>query len=314
MTGRKVTLLGPQGERPNLRDVLAPPPGGKPLAVVTAGWQEREHEVEVLDHHLGRPTVNLALYRRSDEVLAARPDLRRALRDRKVLLDRLQSLYETQLAGALDAVRTLLPQAEEEPDVVAPYLEGTIDMVRLVDESHLARVARVRAEFEAEQRYEAQPEIQRHREELGNLLAGCSALLVAGGHVLVLLNRLRLFGICDLIGDLPVAAWSAGAMALTERIVLFHHNPPQGHNNSQVAAPGLGICPGAVVFPHANRRLRLNEPRRVSLLARRFAPAACLAMDSGGWATLEGDRWRGGGACRRLTLTGGLEPVEARCR
>lgn len=313
MTSTQLTLLGPQGNRPNLREVLSPPPGGRPYAVVTAGWQEREHELERLDQHLGRPTVNLALYRRSDEVFAARPDLRKALRRRKILLDRLQSLYEIQLAGALDAVRTLLPQMEEEPDVVAPYLQGAIEMVRQIDQSHLARITEIRSAFEAEHHYAEQPEIQRHREELGNLLAGCSGLLVAGGHVLVLLNRLRLFGIDDLIGDVPIVAWSAGAMALSERIVLFHHNPPQGQNNSQVAAKGLGVFPGVVVFPHATSRLRMGEPQRLSLLARRFAPADCLALDAGGWARWDSGRWRGGGTCRHMTLSGGLEPLGARC-
>jgi hypothetical protein len=46
--------------------------------------------------------------------------------------------------------------------------------------------------------------------------------------VAVLVNRLRLFGLGDLVADKTVFAWSAGAMAVSERVVLFHDDPPQG--------------------------------------------------------------------------------------
>ena len=36
---------------------------------------------------------------------------------------------------------------------------------------------------------------------------------------------------------------------------------------------------GVVALPHARRRLRVGDPIRMSVLARRFAPARCLVLD-----------------------------------
>ena len=112
-------------------------------------------------------------------------------------------------------------------------------------------------------------------------LTGVSALLVAGGHVAVLINRLRLIGGAAAFADLPIIAWSAGAMALGEAIVLFHDSPPQGAANAEVFEAGLGLVHGVVPLPHAQARLRLHDSTRVTLLARRFAPSACLTLDAG---------------------------------
>ncbi len=106
----------------------------------------------------------------------------------------------------------------------------------------------------------------------------CDALAIAGGHVASLLNRLRLFRISDLARGRMVFAWCAGAMAISERVVLFHDSPPQGPGAAEVLDSGLGLIGEVVVFPQPEFRLRLGDKKRLSLLARRFAPATCLAM------------------------------------
>ena len=99
-------------------------------------------------------------------------------------------------------------------------------------------------------------------------------LAIAGGHVAILVNRMRLFDLDRKLAGKAVFAWSAGAMAIAERVVLFHHSPPQGYGNTEVLEHGLGLVRGLVLFPHARRRLALDDRRRVALLARRFAPGA----------------------------------------
>jgi hypothetical protein len=54
---------------------------------------------------------------------------------------------------------------------------------------------------------------------------------------------------------------------------------------------GLGLCRGVVPLPHASRRLRLDDPLRVSLLSRRFSPAICVPLDAGSRIDHQGDRW-----------------------
>jgi cyanophycinase-like exopeptidase len=146
--------------------------------------------------------------------------------------------------------------------------------------------------------------VAEHRDQLADRLRRVSALLIAGGHVAVLLNRLRLFGVLDLAHGLPVVAWSAGAMVLTERILLFHDSPPQGAGNAEMLDVGLGRCDGIVALPHASSRLRLDDPVRVATLARRVAPAVAVALDPGARVDAEGSRWRPAPGTRALLPSG----------
>jgi hypothetical protein len=80
---------------------------------------------------------------------------------------------------------------------------------------------------------------------------------------------------------MPVVAWSAGAMALAERVVLFADEAVQGSGHAEVYRRGMGLVRGVVPLPHARRRLHLDDPVRVAAFARRFADACCLILDDG---------------------------------
>src|SRR5690606_41913723 len=68
-------------------------------------------------------------------------------------------------------------------------------------------------------------------------LDNVETVVITGGNVAILINRLRLFGLGNMLKAKNVVAWSAGAMALCDRIVLFHDNPPQGRRNPEVFGP-----------------------------------------------------------------------------
>lgn len=95
-----------------------------------------------------------------------------------------------------------------------------------------------------------------------------------------LLNCLHLFHVAP---HLPahLIAWSAGAMSLTERVVLYHDRAPQGPAPDEIYADGLSVIRGMVLLPHARRRLRVDDPVRMAALAHRFAPASCVVLDDG---------------------------------
>jgi hypothetical protein len=63
-----------------------------------------------------------------------------------------------------------------------------------------------------------------------------------------------------------------------------------------VMGEGIGLLPDLVPLPDARRRLRVNDPVRMAVLARRFAPARCLVLDDG----------------VRVRLTDGRLPPDAR--
>lgn len=305
-------LLGPQRLQPTLVSVCDEMGLAGPIAAVTAGWQEREAEVEEMRAHLNRPVVNLMLHERGEKLFAADPRLAEKYRERQDRLRELQTFYRLRLAHALAAAREVMARAERSfsarLDLAEPEIEAAIEAVRTLDAHHLARVREVHARFEADARPLERPALLRHRHELGRLLADSSALAIAGGHVAVLLNRLRLFGVLELAGMRPIIAWSAGAMVLGDRVVLFHDDPPQGAGNAELLEAGLGLFADVLPLPHAGKRLDLSDALRVSLFARRFAPAACVALDPlARVSRREAGGWRPGAGTQVLTVQGALE-------
>lgn len=316
---RTVVLLGPQRFEPSLRQMVDELGVEGRIAAVTAGWQEREEDDAELSDHLGGRVVNLRLYGRGEEVFAAEGELFARLRRRQDHLRSLRSLYRLRLDPQLAAVRQLM-ERRGEPSLVEPEREDAIALLRALDSHHLARVA-------DEHRLHAAPwpappgaaerfdELERHRAEVAELLAGCSALAVAGGHVAVLLDRLRLFRVVEQAAGLPIFAWSAGAMALGERVVLFHDSPPQGAGNAEVLDAGLGVLSAELAgrpllpLPHARRRLRLGDRTRVAVLTRRVAPLVPVTLDAGARLVLGGGRVRAARGSHRLRAGGGLAAV-----
>jgi peptidase E len=307
-------LLGPQRLRPTLVNALDSLRIEGTVAAVTAGWQEREEEVDELREHVDRPVVNLLLHARAEQLFEQDPELLAGYRARQEELRELQRLYRARLAHALAASRELFA-TDAEPELLLPERKSAIGSVRRLDHHHLRRVRQVHQEFE--QRYAPweRPSVARVREQLAEQLADASALAIAGGHVAILLNRLRLFGVLELARELPIVAWSAGAMVLGDQLVLFHDSPPQGPGDAEVLETGLGLFDNLLPLPHARRRLRLNDPVRVALFARRFAPARCVALDEGSRIERRFEdgksRWHAAAGTLRLTPRGKMQEIAA---
>jgi hypothetical protein len=304
---RLAVLLGAQRFNPTLGSVVEMHGLQGKTALITAGWQEREPEDEELSAHLGGNTVNLRLHARGVELFAKDPELAKAHRERQVLLRHLQEIYRIRLdhAEAADFEVSHYAMPERMRDEVRAV---SIEAIKSLDTWHLEKCRSVKQEFEERYRTAERPEVRRHREEIQQLLEGCVAVAIAGGHVAVLVNRLQLFGIGDLIGDRAVFAWSAGAMALTDRIVLFHDDPPQGQVAEQILDEGLGLVPKTVVFPTPERRLHLDDPEKMELIARRFAPSTCLVLPDRSWVTWTGTSYGKANGVIRMAESGATVP------
>ncbi len=281
-------LLGAQRFDPSLGAAVSELGVTGRVAIITAGWQEREPEDDELSAHLDGRVVNLRLHQRGEEVFREDAELRDAHRDRQGSLRHRQDFYRIRLEHELEADRVIRQRAAP-PEILEEQMQASLDAIRELDVWHLKLCARIRTEFEERWDVINRPSIARHRRELADILAGCDAVAIAGGHVATLVNRLVLFGVADLIHNHTIFAWSAGAMAISERVVLFHDSPPQGPGASEVLDAGLGIVRGVVVLPEPERRLHLDERDRVQRLVRRFEPAACLALPARSRVT-----WRDG--------------------
>jgi hypothetical protein len=305
------TLLGPQRERPTVprvaRELEAP------VAVITAGWQENENDA--LPRGLVRQSSrlgvsNLGIYRRLEQVFDADRELALAHRRRQLRLKELQQLYRLRLDHAVAAYRDLVELsgasssnggANDEgsgAESVTKEIDAALETVRALDRHHLGNVQAVHEEFDAEWRPLERDAVALQRRELAEELAQVESVILAGGHVAVLLNRLRLFDLAPLLAQKSIVAWSAGAMVVARTIVLFHDSPPWGAGNGEVLDSGLGLVGNVLPLPDCRRRLRLDDPRRMTLLARRFSTFVCIGLDEASLLSDNGDGWRGRAALR----------------
>ena len=240
-----------------------------------------------------------------------------AYRERQERLRELQELYRSRLGYAQTALRELELRTGD-PELLAPERESALGAIRALDDHHLGRVDELHAAFVRKYRPADRPAVERHSRQMQRQIEKVEGVTIAGGHVAILINRMRLFDLGKKLKGKAVFAWAAGAMAIAERIVLFHHSPPQGYGNTEVLEHGLGLARGLVLFPHAGRRLALDDRRRVALLARRFAPALCVAMADGAWMALD-ENGRAevsspatcGSGMSRLMPDGTVTPLEA---
>ncbi len=307
---RIVALLGPQRFEPTLRSVMDSLGMDGRIAAITAGWQERELDDQDLRDHLDDRAVNLELYARAERVARRDPELARAHRERQSRLQRLQGLYRERLSFAMSACAALARDPAPDADSRAA-LDEAIDQVRALDAAHVARLREIHAEFDARWKPTERAAVAEERAQIARAMDASTAVAIAGGHVAVLLNRLRQFGIAELLGGRAVFAWSAGAMAISERVVLFHDMPMHGPGWPEVLEEGLAIVKGVVPLPHARRRLKLDDPVRVSLMARRFAPAVCTALDDGASLIVRAEGWKAGPGASRLDVAGTVAPMVA---
>jgi hypothetical protein len=269
----RAILLGPQ-RRPTLEAVVRSLGLPGPFATVTAGWQEREPDDGEMRALLGGRSVGLELYRRWLDVQERDPEYSAASRALADVLAELADLYLLRLDYALQAVYAL--QRRTSGSALAEAVAG----VRSLDDLHLAQVNEVRGEFFDRLRPHERPVIASHRSAVAGLLDSAAALVVAGGHVGILAEVLHLFNVAALLRS-PVIAWSAGAMALADRIVLFGDRSAHGPGHPEVYGSGLSVVRDVVLLPHAKARLLLDDVPRMAVFAQRFAPASCVLLETG---------------------------------
>jgi len=299
-----IVLLGPQRLQRTLGAVVEEVGVEGDFAAVTAGWEEREDEIDELRAHLDRRVVNLRLYARCEEILREDPQFALAYRERRQKLRELDDLHRVRLDAMEKALRKLM-KASGRQDLLEPERDAAVDDLRRLDAHQRRRIADIHAEFDAEWAPAERDDVADHRREIKSILGSCGSLALAGGNVAVLLNRLRLFDVASLVDRATVFAWSAGAMVCSEEIVLFHDDQPQGAGNPEIFGPGLALVRGVLPLPHASKRLRLDDKVRVKMFARRFEPLTCVAMDRGHGLAWDGETWvAAAGGARRLTVDG----------
>ncbi len=288
----KIALLGPQRIRPSVREALeliGVTQG--PLAIITAGWREREDEVAEFVKYLGMEVVNLQVYQRSEEVFREDLELFIGYRHRQNRIKRIQKLYRKRLDYMMKAALDMLYE-KGETSIVQPQQEASISTVRELDIFHLSKIKEEHRRFEDNFTPSERSSVKRHREEIMEIVERSSVIAIAGGHVATLLGRMRLLGIPSLISNKPIIAWSAGAMVLSEKIVIFHDFPPHGEGFPELLESGFSLCRRVIPLPDAKRRLDLYNKIKVSIFAKRFPDSLLLGLEGGAIVVKENENYR----------------------
>jgi hypothetical protein len=198
-----------------------------------------------------------------------------ALRD---AVDELAGAYGVRLHHALDAVYAVRRRTGRDDVVSAAYADA-IEAVRRLDAWYLAEVRALYRESYATGAVENSALFAEKQGQVAETLADCRVLAVAGGHVGMLLRSMQFFRLRP-PPEMPVVAWSAGAMAMTRTVVLFNDAAATAHG-AEVWDRGIGRVERVVAMPHARRRLHVEDRTRMQVLARRFAGSALLLLDDG---------------------------------
>ena len=252
---------------------------GGPIAAITCGWRDREDEDQALRNSLGVDLINLQLRRRKQDIFDKDPELAQAHERRQQILRHKQDFYRIRLEAELRA-HSLIRSRSAPPQVQAEEQAASLSALQRLDAYHIDDCAAIHQRFEEETNLAARPEVRRHRDEIRELLGRCTSVAISGGHVATIYNRLTFFGLTEALDNHVVFAWSGGAMAISDRIVLYHDSPPQGSGAAEILSLGTGWVPNIVVLAEPEKRLR-RDPERVGILSARFQPARSLAFPTG---------------------------------
>ena len=277
---QQLFILGPQRPDVNLDQAFKDIESSRPVAVISAGWQEAENDIDSIANVIQRKLTDLRLYSHAEALFKKDGQLHELYRRRQDRLQERQRMHRIRLRQALLAARRLL-RAEGDEQILRHEQRHAISQLRSLDRHHAKSIAAIHAEFDQVLEDRPSDQLIRQTRRIAEVVADSDVVLITGGNVAVLVNRLRLFGLKDMLHDKTIVAWSAGAMALTDHVVLFHDRTPLENRDAELLDCGLGIIPGVVLLPDARHRLRRKDRVRIGLFSRRFAPAASLTLDNG---------------------------------
>lgn len=273
----RLGILGPERPEGILPEILAAEHIRGPVALISAGWRADEARDELLRAAIPNTVHNLKLYDAFRDIERHAPDLARAWTKKQDALRRAKEGYRKRILHALAGAQALWADRHDPAD---PWFVQAAADLAAADEMFLEQADAFHREFTEVMRPLEHPAVRCVRARVEDILGGCTALLLAGGHVGVLRNRIAFFGVDPLLGKLPLVAWSGGAMVLCERVLLYHDHTAYGPGIAEVLDRGFGTVPDTIYLPHARTRLDLDAAGNVAILATRLRPRRAIGLEN----------------------------------
>lgn len=280
-----ITIIGPERPDPVLPQLLKRDGIRGPVALISAGWRQDESRDEPLRAALGVTIHNLGLYKAFQEVERHAPELASVYTKKQAELQKLRLRYHDAIVAALGGCMKLYA-GRRDPD--CPWFKQAVQHLRDVDALWVNEADRLHRGFEEEAHPLRHRLVRAEISRIADILRGCQAVLIAGGHVGVLRNRLLFFAMDRILSGQRIYAWSGGAMVLCDRILLYHDFTPYGVGTAEVLDRGMGLLPEVWLLAHARQRLDLGNQNALAVMTARLGPQRVLGLENG--AILEGSR------------------------
>lgn len=173
-------------------------------------------------------------------------------------------------------------------DTMAKIIENDSLMLRICDQ--------IEGYFRDRSRVEEHPVYIAMREEFRNRILSANSIFIFGGHMPVLLNRLKFFDLKGVFNEALCRGTnfytvSAGSMALADKVIVyddFGHRAEGGHGREfEFFDNGLGLVTKVAIFPHCMDRIQTDEPDNLSYLANRFSSGPCVGLNEESFLLVE---------------------------
>lgn len=281
-----IHILGPQRDQPTLPSLIHTQYAAAKIAIISAGWRHEESQLRSLARDLQRPLQLLPLYQWFDELGQKEKDLSKEHSLRQKKIKSYKDSYRLRLKYGMGFLEDIKKKYRISPDLFQEDVEQARLDLQTIDNNALDRLHKIRESFPNLSAPWLHPSALPFHNDIKETLDKCDVLLITGGHVAILRNRMFFFGCTELLQNFldqgkTIIAWSAGAMTLCDQIVLYYDDPPDGEGIAEVLDSGFGLVPNTLFFPHAQQRLRIADTDRVIQLTQRFSKFDCVALETG---------------------------------
>ena len=288
------------------------------VLLVTAAWQQEEFNEAHLKNHLYAwgvaPVIagaveenvqNLSLYHEFDKFVASEPGLGGRYRAKQASVQLVSRLYRRSTRAGVELLEAQLGEIKAEfPEVgLAELLDeepspdrwGHRDFSREEIANRLKRIQkndswlircldRIEETFARDSALKGNPLWQKKREVMARRIRESATIVIYGGHLPVLINRLHFFDLAPVFEEAlgngtTIVARSAGTMVLGDRIVVYHDDHVDRHHTFELLGRGMGLVSRVLVLPRHVQRIRQDSCDHLAFLARRFGQRVCVGLE-----------------------------------